>query len=237
MRPLVPNQGGRTVVSLKDQHKATIMDAAQRLTGFHRRAFQAKVAIDYLNGSVFKAEKLFGWCRHTVQLGLNERRTGIRCIENFSARGNKKIEEKNPKLEQDIRALAEPESQADPKFQSTFSFTRMSARAMRQALIDQKGWSKEALPTENSIGSMMNRMGYKLRRVQKVKPLKKVAKTDEIFEKIKHINQTSDAQKEVLRISIDTKAKVNIGEFSRGGMSRGQTAVEALDHDTQVKKN
>ena len=34
-----------------------------------------------------------------------------------------------------------------------------------------------------------------------------------------------------LRISIDTKAKVKIGEFSRGGAARGTEAVRAMDHD------
>lgn len=34
-----------------------------------------------------------------------------------------------------------------------------------------------------------------------------------------------------MRISLDTKAKVKIGEFSRGGVARGQQAVAALDHD------
>jgi hypothetical protein len=34
-----------------------------------------------------------------------------------------------------------------------------------------------------------------------------------------------------LRISLDTKAKVKLGEFSRGGVARGQKAVRAADHD------
>ena len=34
-----------------------------------------------------------------------------------------------------------------------------------------------------------------------------------------------------MRISLDTKAKVKIGQFSRGGVARGQEAVAALDHD------
>jgi hypothetical protein len=34
-----------------------------------------------------------------------------------------------------------------------------------------------------------------------------------------------------LRISLDTKAKVKIGEFSRGGEARGAEAVQAVDHD------
>jgi hypothetical protein len=43
-------------------------------------------------------------------------------VDNFKARGNKKTEAKNSQLERDIVALAEPESQVDPKFQTTFLF-------------------------------------------------------------------------------------------------------------------
>jgi hypothetical protein len=44
-----------------------------------------------------------------------------------------------------------------------------------------------------------------------------------------HTQAAEDA--ETLRISLDTKAKVKIGEFSRGGMARGREAVRAADHD------
>ena len=62
---------------LTDQHIATIKDAAQKLAGPQRRAFQAQVTIDYLDGNARRAERRFGWSRHTVTLGLHERRTGI----------------------------------------------------------------------------------------------------------------------------------------------------------------
>jgi len=35
---------------------------------------------------------------------------------------------------------------------------------------------------------------------------------------------------------MDTKATVNVGEYSRGGQSRGRIAVAALDHDLQPKE-
>ena len=104
--------------TLTEQQIATIKDAAQKLTGAKRRAFQAQVTLDYLDGSARRAERMFGWYRKTVELGLNELRTEITCRDNFSARGNRKTEEKLPQLEHDIRSLAEPESQQDPKFQS-----------------------------------------------------------------------------------------------------------------------
>jgi hypothetical protein len=51
------------------------------------------------------------------------------------------------------------------------------------------------------------------------------------------MNALADADPETMRISIDTKATVNVGEYSRGGRSRGVEAVKALDHDMCPKEN
>ena len=58
---------------------------------------------------------------------------------------------------------------------------------------------------------------------------KKIAQTDAIFSHVHTANRIADETEGVIRISIDTKANVNIGPFSRGGYSR-QT-VKACDHD------
>jgi len=50
------------------------------------------------------------------------------------------------------------------------------------------------------------------------------------------MNAQADADPETLRISIDTKATVNVGKYSRGGRSRGVEAVKALDHDMCPKE-
>lgn len=215
---------------------ATVNDAARKLTGAKRRAFEAQVTLDYLDGNARLAEKVFGWSRKTVEIGLNELRTGITCINDFQSKGNRKTEEKYPQLEQDIRSLAEPESQVDSKFQSPFKYTRMTAKAMRKALIEEKGWKNKNLPCTNTIGNIMNRLGYRLRRVQKAKPLKKIPETDAIFENVKKENKMSDERDDSLRISIDTKAKIDVGDFSRKGESRGDEATKALDHDMGSKE-
>jgi hypothetical protein len=67
-------------------------------------------------------------------------------------------------------------SQADPKFPSTFAFTRISARAVREALKEEKGDQDEQLPSRQTIGDILNRMGYSLKKTQKIKPLKKIPK-------------------------------------------------------------
>jgi transposase len=46
---------------------------------------------------------------------------------------------------------------------------------------------------------------------------------------VNQLNQAADSAADVLRISIDAKATVKIGPFSRGGKSR--VAVAAADHD------
>jgi len=52
------------------------------------------VSIDYLSSKPHLAEKIFGWDRKTVTLGLNELRSGVVCIDDFKARGNKKTKKK-----------------------------------------------------------------------------------------------------------------------------------------------
>jgi hypothetical protein len=62
---------------LTEQHIETIRDASRKLTGAKRRAFQAQVALDYLDGKARLSENVFGWSRQTVTVGLKELRTGL----------------------------------------------------------------------------------------------------------------------------------------------------------------
>jgi hypothetical protein len=219
------------VEPLTDQLRKTLREAAHLLTGPRRRRFQAQVALDYLDGSPSRAERVFGWSRHTVALGLHELRTGLICRDRFADRGRHRTEDNNPQLVQDIRALVEPQAQVDPKFQSPFLYTRLTAQAVRQALIDHKGYREADLPCARTFRNLLNRLGYRLRRVQKAKPLKKIEETDAIFANVEQVHQRGDGAEDTVRISIDTKAKVSVGEFSRDGAARGAEAVKSLDHD------
>ena len=58
---------------------------------------------------------------------------------------------------------------------------------------------------------------------------KKIKQTDAIFTQLKEVNAQADTADDVLRLSLDTKASVKIGLFSRGGSSWVQ--VKASDHD------
>ncbi|QYO64438.1 ISAzo13-like element transposase-related protein [Leptolyngbya sp. 7M] len=63
--------------------------------------------------------------------------------------------------------------------------------------------------------------------------MKKIVQTDAIFDNVAQVNQLSDANSKSLRLSIDTKAKVKIGNLSRNGKARTLEAKKADDHDNE----
>ena len=169
------------------------------------------------NGSPRAAERRFGFDRHAVTTGQHEARSGIRCVEDFAARARPRVEVKDPQLAQDVRALVEPHTQADPEVKSARRYTNLSAREVLQALKDQKGYSDDHLPSERTMRDILNRLGYRLRRIRKAKPLKKLPETDAVFANVHAVHQRYQDDPETLEISVDAKAKVNEGAYSRGG--------------------
>ena len=156
-----------------NQIKKTIKDAARALTGHKRRTFVGKVAIDYFDANPRKTEKYMGWARETIETGINEIKSGIRCIDNYSGRGNIRTEVRLPQLEKDIREIVEPHSQTDPDFKNPYSYLKITAKSTRKELIN-KGYEDAELPTENTIGNILNRLNFSLKRVQK-KAVKKAS--------------------------------------------------------------
>lgn len=164
------------LTDLTESVRDTIQSAARKLTGFQRRQFQAEMTIKYCRSNPRRAERIFGWGRDAVNTGLNELRTGIRCVENYSTRGRHKSEEKRPELVQEIHALVEPKSQADPKFQTPLAYTRITAKAVHERLVADAAGDGRHVPAERTVHDILNRLGYRLRRVQKTKPQKKSRK-------------------------------------------------------------
>jgi len=209
----------------------TFRKIAKSLSCSKKRLFIAEIIRTYLEGNVRKAESIFGWNRNSNILGLKELNSGIICYVDIHDRGNKPIEIKLKNLEKDIKELIEPDTQVDPQFRSNLKYVRITAKKIRKLLIENKGYRNKELPKIRTINNLLNRLGYTLKRVQKIKPLKKIKETDALFENLKRINEEADCCPETLRISIDTKAKVNLGDFSRGGKKRSFFAPKAGDHD------
>jgi len=146
--------------------------ASSKMTGVERRSFQAAMALKYCGGNAREAERLFGWGRHTVQLGLHERRTGVSCLGAQAAFcGSRLWEEQHPQVAQALWALVEGHSQQDPTFRTALSYTRLTAaEALKQ--LRAQGFPEEQLPSPSTMAEVLNRNGYRLRKVLKAKPQK-----------------------------------------------------------------
>jgi len=148
--------------------KEMYIETAKQLKGHQKRLYMARVVKALGRGGQAYASRELGWDRNTIRKGQRELETGFRCVDNYQARGRKRTEERLPNLIEDIRAIAEQHSQTDPTFQSTRLYLRLSASSVRQALIRQKGYSDEQLPSAETIRDRLNELGYRLKRVKKL---------------------------------------------------------------------
>ena len=163
---------------------AALRLAASHMTGAQRRAFEAEMALKYCEGNPLQAELTFGWSRRTVEVGLAERRTGIRCLGAQAAfSGRKRWEAQHPETAQALCRLAEAHAQQDPTFRTSLAYTRLTAKAALQALRAQ-GYTADQLPAPSTMAEVLNRLGFRLRKVVKAKPQKKIAQTDAIVDNI-----------------------------------------------------
>lgn len=208
-------------IELTDGLKALFKETAEQLKGSERRQFLAKVVKELGVGGQTRAERELGWNRGTIRKGMKELTTGKPIEDAFHRRGRKRVESKLPNLRQDLRALVDPETQADPTLKSERLYTRLSAAGVRRQLIEQKGYIDQELPTAEVIRQRLNQMNYRLRRVVKAKPQKVIPQTEAIFEQVHQVNQEADKEEKSLRISLDAKATVQVGDYDRGGKKSG----------------
>jgi hypothetical protein len=150
-----------------------LIAAAKALKGSQKRLFMAKTVGAMGRGGQRWAQVHLGWCRETIRKGTHELRSGMTCVDAFHCRRRKPAEEHLPRLLDDIRAIADGQSQADPKFQTNRLFTRISAAEVRRRLIAVKGYTDAELPTQQTINTKLNLLGYSLSRVAKCRPQKR----------------------------------------------------------------
>lgn len=163
-------------IVLTDSLKKLLKETAVQLKGAVKRKFLAQTVLGLGSGGHRLAEEELGWSRCTIRKGTRELKSGMTCVDNYLARGRKKIEEYQPKLLEDIKNLVDTQSQTDPTFKSQRLYTRLSAAEVRKQLIEKYGYNNEDLPTSETIRLKLNNLGYKLNRVAKVKPQKKFPK-------------------------------------------------------------
>lgn len=63
----------------------------------------------------------------------------------------------------------------------------------------------------------------------KNKPFRKIKETDAIFDNLKQIHEEAANSDDTVRLSINAKDRVKVGNFSRGGKNKKET--KTYDHD------
>jgi phosphopantothenoylcysteine synthetase/decarboxylase len=137
-----------------------------------RRCAMGDVTVLLLDGKQRVAENVFGWNRRAVEVGINEFRTGIACVNDIATRVKPKTEDKYPQLLAEIQAIMEPHSESESSLRTTLLYTNITAKTVYEALV-QKGWTAQSLPSVRTISNLLNRQDYRLRTVAKTRVQKK----------------------------------------------------------------
>lgn len=164
------------LVNITPAMKQLLNDTRSRLKGTDRRQFMAHVVLLMGKGGQRRAERELGWTRDIIRKGMKELKSGIVCIDNFSGRGRKPVEEKLPSLLEDIKRIVDPICQTDPTFHSTRLYSPITAKEVRQRLIDINGYSEDEMPSVATVNRKMNNLGFCLKKVAKCEPKKKFQK-------------------------------------------------------------
>jgi transposase-like protein len=202
---------------------------AAKMSGGNKRRAAAELAVEYGTGGSSFVAKEFGMSRNTIRKGIEEIKSGENIEDEFYMRGRLRATEKQPELESQIREILDGQSQADPQFKTNRLYTKLSIKEIRKQMIQQYGYAESDLPTERTLDTVINEMGYTVRSVEKTKPKKVIEETNEIFNALEELHSEAAEDGNTVRLSIDTKDKVKIGEFSRKGKTRVKT--QAYDHD------
>jgi hypothetical protein len=125
-------------------------------------------------------------------------------------KGRKKTEFHLPSIKEDISNILESQSQTDPKFQTNGLYTRLSVSEIRKQLIEKYDYTDDELPTNQTLNTIINGMGFKLRKIQKKRPKKKLPETYDIFDNLEIVHKIAEENDEVVRISIDAKDRVKL---------------------------
>lgn len=169
-----------------------------------------------------------GCCRAFVKKCYIIVKDNLEIKSNKSQCGRKKVTEKYPELESDINAIVKEKLYTDPHFGTEKLFCSLTIDNVMQQLLNL-GKYEQKFVGRSTLGDLLNKMQYNLKKVKRNKPIKKIPETNDIFENVNLKKEEALNDANTALISIDTKDKVIIGPYSRKGKSR--VLVEACDHE------
>lgn len=200
----------------------------KKLKGYDKRQAIASFIND-TQISLYCAVKVFSVSFNYLKKCILELKYGHEIKCKIETRGRKSVEKKYPGLKDDIVKLIDNYAQTDPRFKTEKMYMRLTVKEIINMLVETGKYTEKTLPKKSAMAKYLNKLGYKLKKVKKSKPLKKIKETDDIFDNINKVKAKYINDTETVMMSIDCKDRVKLGEYSRGGYSRTET--KALDHD------
>jgi len=186
------------------------------------------LACDLGKGCISYLARTLNCCRKTVRKAIQFVKNNCNKLLKEETRGRKKLINKYPELTSDIKNIIKEYLLVDPHFKSEKLYVRLTIKEVKKALVNTGKYTDKSF-SNSSLNNILNSLGYNLKKVKKVKPLKKIPETDAIFENVKFRKEQALKEENTILITLDTKDKVLIGPYSRRGKSRIQ--IEAVDHE------
>ena len=146
----------------------------------------------------------------------------------ISVYGVEKKRRRSKRVIKDIEEIVSLYTQSERCHQNTTGYVKITAKQVKADLISQKLYKAQDF-SHGTVNNVLNRLGYSLKKVRKTLPLKRIEQTDAIFDNVSDNRKSTSIGK--LRLSIDVKDKVRVGQLSRKGYHRGKEEVSALDKD------
>ena len=126
----------------------------------------------------------------------------LEIISNKNKCGRKKKIDEYLELKDDIKNIMENNTYCDPHFETEIQFCSLTIDEVMNKLISLNKYPDKFI-SRSCLATLLNKLGYNLKKVKRSKPLKKIAETDLIFENVnKKKKEAMDDDKTAL-ISID----------------------------------
>ena len=217
---------------LNDGYKNQIEYIKNEKNYLRKRELIGTLVLDLGKRSISAVANACGCCWRYVNKCYLMVKNKLPNLSNKNKCGRKSLFQIYPTLKEDITKIVENHCITDPRFKSEKQYVRLSIKEIKKQLVETGKYNSESF-SDSALNNLVNFMGYNLKKVQKIKPLKKIKETDAIFDNVHKKREEAMNDNKTALFSIDTKDKVSLGPFSREGKNR--TKVSATDHNLTNK--
>ena len=165
-------------------HKNRVENIRKMSNGIDRDMAIGAFAADLGQRSIKPLAKAIGSCFRKVKSCFEMFHYGVQT--KIELRGRKKVEDKFPKIRNQIKDILKTYEYNDSHFKTETLFVDLSLQNLRNELILRYSYTVETCPCKSTLLRLLTDLGYKIQKVKKTKVLDKIPETDAIFDNISY---------------------------------------------------